>query len=134
MDGMQDTPSSDWQPQRVTNEIKVIGLDFDTPEHLEWHPDNPLDCEVWATANVGTDKGGCLFQIHLCTPMSIKQIENKRHCFLIEHYTSVSDLIARLDDFIAEKTKGYTGDPCRLLAQLWRYEYGNYDARGQLIA
>jgi hypothetical protein len=113
--------------------MKVIGLDFDTPEHVEWHPANPLDCEVWATANIGNNKGGGLFQIHICTPMSIKRIDNKRHCFLIEHYADAADLVARLDSFIAEKTKGCTGNPYWVLAKLWRYEYGKYDARGQLV-
>lgn len=117
----------------MNDELTVLGLDFDTPEHLEWHPDNPLDCDVWATANVGTEKGGGLFQIHLCTPVSIKRIENKRHCFLVEQYAGVPDLIVRLNSFIAGKTKGCTGDPYRVLARLWRHEYGKYDARGQLI-
>jgi hypothetical protein len=111
----------------------VIGLDFDTPEFLEWNPADPLDCEVWATANVGDESGGALFQIHICTSASIKRIENKRQCFVIDQYAGVPDLIARLDSFIAEKTKGCTGDPCWALARLWRYEYGKYDTRGQLV-
>ena len=115
------------------NDLQVIGLDFDTPEFSEWNPNDPLDCEVWATANIGDEKGGALFQIHICTPASIKRVENKRQCFVIDQFAGVPDLIARLNSFIAEKTKCYTGDPYWLLARLWRYEYGNYDKRGQLI-
>jgi hypothetical protein len=117
----------------VNHDIKVRGLDFDTPEFVEWNPENPLDCDIWATATVGSEEGSALFQLHICTPASIKRIENKRHCFLIEQYAGKADLIARLDDFIVEKTKGCAGDPYRVLARLWRWEYGNYDERGQLI-
>ena len=117
----------------MNHDVRVIGVDFDSTELLDWQPENPLDCEIWATANVGNEKGGSLFQVHLCTPASIKRIENKRHCFLIERYAGVADLIGRLDGFISEKTKSCTGDPYWALARLWRYEYGNYDARGQLI-
>jgi hypothetical protein len=115
--------------------FKVMDLDFDTPEFLEWSPGDPLDCEVWATASVGYEQGpgSVLFQIHICTPVSIKRLENQRHCFLIEQYAGKADLIARLDGFIAEKTKGCTGDPYRVLAKLWRSEYGKYDQRGGFI-
>jgi len=117
----------------MNHDIKVIGLDFDTPEFLEWNPENPLDCDVWATASVGDEKCSVLFQIHICTPASIERLENKRHCFLIEEYAGKADLTARLDGFITKKIKGCTGDPYRVLARLWRSEYGKYDKRGQLI-
>ena len=110
-----------------------MGLDFSTPEFLEWNPKDPLDCDVWATASVGDGKGSVLFQVHICTLASIKRVENKWHCFLIEQYFGTADLIARLDAFIAEKTRGYAGDPYRVLAALWRSEYGKYDKRGRLI-
>ena len=118
---------------RVNHDIKVTGLDFDTPEFLEWNPADPLDCDVWATAGVGNEKGSVLFQLHICTPASIKRIENKRHCFLLERYAGKEDLIARLDDFILEKTSGWAGNPYRVLAGLWCSEYGKYDKRGHLI-
>jgi hypothetical protein len=117
----------------VSHDLKVMGLDFAAPEFLEWNPEDPLDCDVWATASVGDGEGSVLFQVHICTPASIKRVENKRHCFLIEHYAGTADLIARLDAFIAEKTRGCTGDPYRVLAGLWRSEYGKYDKRGHLI-
>ena len=41
----------------MSQNLSVIGLDFDTPEFTEWNPDDPLDCEVWATANIGDEKG-----------------------------------------------------------------------------
>jgi hypothetical protein len=117
----------------VNHDIKVRGLDFDTPEFLEWNPENPLDCSIWATASVGTEKSSSLFQLLICTPTSIKRAENKRHCFLIKQYAGKADLIVRLDEFIVEKAKGCTGDPYRILARFWRWEYGKYDKRGQLV-
>lgn len=117
----------------MNQDLKVRGVDFDTPEFLEWKPEDPLDCDVWATANVGDDRGGLLFQIHICTSAAMKRVENKRHCFVIEQFAGKADLIARLDAFIEEKTKGCAGDPYRVLAALWRYEYGKYDKRGNLI-
>lgn len=117
----------------MNHDLNVRGLDFDTPEFLDWNPENPLDCDVWATANIGTEEAGSLFHLHICTPASIRRIENKRHCFLIEHYTGKADLITRLNAFIAEKTNGRTEDPYWVLSRLWRWEYGKYDKRGQLV-
>jgi hypothetical protein len=110
-----------------------MGLDFDTPEFLEWKPDDPFDCDVWATASIGDERSSVLFQIHICTAASIERIEKKRHCFVIEQFTGMADLIAHLDAFIAEKLRGCTGDPYRILARLWIYEYGKYDDRGNLV-
>jgi Immunity protein 8 len=117
----------------VNHDLKVRGLDFDTPEFLEWKPEDPLDCDVWAHVEIGDERGGVLFQLHICTAASMKRIENKRHCFVIEQFAGKTDLIARLDSFIAEKTKGCTSDPFFVLAKFWRYEYGKYDKRGHLI-
>jgi len=117
----------------VTYKLRVTGLDFDTPEFLEWTPDDPLDCDVWATASIGDESGSALFQLHFCTAAAMKRIENKRHCFVIELFAGKADLIARLDAFIAERTRGCTSDPYRILAGLWLYEYGKYDERGHLV-
>ena len=116
----------------MNKDLKVRGVDFDTPESLDWNPDDPLDCNVWATASVGNEKGSVLFQIHICTAASMKRIENKRDCFMLQEWVGVPDLIERLDAFISEKTKGCTGDPYRVLARFWRSEYGKYDKRGHL--
>jgi hypothetical protein len=117
----------------VNHDLKVRGLDFDTPEFLEWKPEDPLDCDVWAHVEVGDERGGVLFQLHICTAESMKRIENKRYCFVIDQFVGKTDLIACLDSFIAEKTKGCTGDPYWALAKFWRCEYGKYDKRGQFI-
>jgi hypothetical protein len=114
-------------------DFKVMSLDFDTPEFREWNPADSLDCDVWATAGIGNERGTALFQIHICTAAAMRRIDDKRHCFVIDEYPGVAKLIAHLDEFIDEKTKGCTGDPYRLLAQVWRHEYAKYDARGQLI-
>jgi hypothetical protein len=117
----------------MDNYLKIVGIDFDSPEFLEWNPSDPLDCDVWATVSVGGERGSVLFQIHVCTSASMKRVENKRHCFVIDQFAGKSDLIARLDAFIDEKTRGCAGDPCRILAELWCSEYGKYDKRGTLI-
>jgi Immunity protein 8 len=117
----------------VKNYLKVRGLDFDTPEFLEWKPEDPLDCDVWVHVEIGDERGGVLFQLHICTAASMKRIENKRHCFVIDQFACKADLIARLDSFIAEKTKGCTTNPYYVLAKFWLYEYGKYDKRGHLI-
>jgi hypothetical protein len=44
----------------MNQELKVSGLDFDTPEFLEWNPEDPLDCDVWATASIGGEGGSVL--------------------------------------------------------------------------
>ena len=119
--------------KHMTHVLKVMGLDFDTPEFQEWRPDDTLDCDVWATASIGDERGSVLFQIHICTAASMRRIEKKRHCFVIEQFIGKADLIARLDAFIAEKIIGCSSDPCRILAKLWIYEYGQYDVRGNLV-
>ena len=117
----------------VNHELKVRGLDFDTPEFVEWNPADPLDCDVWATAGVGNEHGSMLFQMHIITTAAMMRIRNKRHCFVIECYAGKAALVAHMDSFIADKTRDCTGDPYCVLAGLWRSEYGNYDKRGQLI-
>jgi Immunity protein 8 len=113
--------------------MRVVHLDFHDAEGHEWHPEDPMDCEMWATVDVGDERGAASFQIHICTPLSIKRIDNQRQCFLIERYTGRADLISQLDRFIIEKTKGCTGDPYRALAHFWLWEYGRYDAREKFI-
>lgn len=114
-------------------EIRVMRLEFETPGYQEWNPDDPLDCAITVTANIGDESGACFFGIHVCTPASIKRMENKRWCFLIDEYAGEADLIRQLDQFIAEKLRGCTGDPFRVLGKLWWWEYGKYDSKGQLV-
>ncbi len=115
------------------DKLKVVWLDFDPPQHLEWKPADPLDADVWATADVGDERGSVSFQLHICTSAAMKRVENKRHCFTIEGFIDRADLVARLDVFILEKTSGCVGDPYRVLGKFWRWEYGKYDKRGNLI-
>ena len=102
----------------------VVNIDFDTPEFSDWHPEDPLDCEVWATAAVGDDDlGTALFQLHVCTPLSVRNFANKRHLFMIDEFRGVEDLIKKLDEFIESKVANKPGDPYQLLAKHWFWEY-----------
>src|SRR3954453_23783950 len=71
--GTADTLLKVSQQTRVRYEIRVTGLDFDTRELLQWKPDAPLDCYVWATANICDEGGSALFQLHFCTAASMKR-------------------------------------------------------------
>jgi hypothetical protein len=115
------------------DDIKIKGLDFDTPESLEWNPIDPLDCDVWAHAVVGANEWSNLYQLHICSHAAMKRIDNKQHVFVIERYAGKEDLIARLNDFIVQKTSRSTSDGLVILTQFWRWEYGKYDKRGKLL-
>ena len=103
--------------------MHVVGIDFDTPDSHEWRPEDPFDCEVWATVAVGDDTGTSDFQLHICTPLSIRRVANKRYAFLIDEFRSVSDLVTQLNDFIDSKAANRPGDPFQLLAKHWLWEY-----------
>ena len=103
--------------------MHVVGIDFDTAQVSDWTPDDPLDCEVWANVNVGDERGAAYFQLHICTPQSIRRIADKRNAFVIDEFVGIPDLIARLDAFIEAKLKDVSGDPYQALAKYWRWEY-----------
>jgi len=104
-------------------DFHVVGIDFDTPKFNDWHPQDTRDCEVWATANIGNDRGAALYQSHICTPQSIRRIASKRHCFMIEQFRGVPDLIDQLNAFIESKIAKKAGDPYYLLSKHWLWEY-----------
>jgi hypothetical protein len=105
-------------------DFHVVHIDFDTPEVLEWHPQDPFDCDVWATAMVGDDRGTNYFQLHICTPLAVRTIADKRCLFLIDEFRGVTDLVAQLDAFIEAKIANRPGDPFLLLSNHWQWEYG----------
>ena len=107
----------------MLSEFHVVGIDLDTPESNDWHPHDPLDCEVWATAMIGDDRGAACFQLHICTPLSIRRIADKRHCFMIDEFVGVNELVQQLSDFIAAKVGNQPGDPYALLSKYWLWEY-----------
>jgi len=112
--------------------MRVVWLDLHDHDD-DWLPEDPWDCELWTTVDVGDDSGSASFQIHVCTPTSIARFPDKRHCFLIEEYLGPKPLIIRLDEFIAMKTDSAPGDPYWELAHVWRWECGKYDHHGHLI-
>jgi hypothetical protein len=104
-------------------DFHVVRIDFDTPDFHEWRPEDPFDCEVWATAAVGDDSGTAYFQLHICTPLSIRRIADKRYTFLIDEFRGVTDLVTQLNDFIEGKIAHRPGDPYQLLSKYWLWEY-----------
>lgn len=113
---------SEWVDQ-VLAEFHVVSIDFDTPEWHDWRPSDSLDCEVWATATIGDDQGTSYYQLHICTPASIRRITDKRYCFMIDEFRGVEDLVKRMDEFIEAKISNKPGDPFELLAKHWHWEY-----------
>lgn len=76
-------------------------FDYDLHDHeLDYQPSDTYDFEFWITVNVGDGVAGCLYQVHICTPLSIKQITNKKGCFLIEEWEGLDLLIAKMNQFI----------------------------------
>lgn len=106
----------------LTN-FHIVHIDFDTPESDDWHPPDPLDCAVWATVTVGDATSASNFQLHICTPISIRQIRDKRSLFMIDAFHGKSDLIAKLNEFIETQIADKPGDPNLLLAEYWNWEY-----------
>ena len=107
-------------------EMYVVSINFDTVEFSDWCPNAPYDCDVWATVNVGNENGAAYYQIHICTPISIKRLSSKRYCFMIDEFRGVDDLIDRLNDFIEQKANPATaGDPYQKLARHWKWEYSS---------
>jgi Immunity protein 8 len=105
--------------------MRVVHIDFDTEEWSTWKPDDPTDCEVWATVMVGDENGTNYYQIHVCTPRSIRRIGDKRHCFMIDEFRGVDELVAKLNVFIESKA-GAAVDPFAALSKHWKWEYENY--------
>ena len=107
----------------MLRDFHVVGIDFDTPEWNDWRPQDPLDCEVWATAAVGDNRGTANYQLHICTPLSIRRIADKRRAFMIDEFHGVDDLVRKLDAFIEDKVANKPGDPYQLLSKHWVWEY-----------
>lgn len=106
------------------SKLRITDYDFnDVDDPIAWTPDDPSDFDLWITVTVGDDEGGSNFQVHICTPKSIRRIREKRACFVVDCWAGTDDLIARLDEFIAEKTSATHKDPYHTLANHWIWEY-----------
>ncbi len=112
--------------------MRVTWLDFHHHDK-DWVPDEPWDCELWVTADIGDENGSWSFQIHVCTYTSLVRLSKPKHCFLVDEYLGPEQLTDRLNKFIAAITKSTPGDPYGELARIWLWEYGKYDQRGRLI-
>jgi hypothetical protein len=104
-------------------DFHVVGIDFDTPEVTDWNPSDSLDCEVWATVSVGTDRGATYYQLHICTPQAVRSIADKRHLFVINQFRGIDELVVELDAFIESKVGNRPEDPYLLLSKHWAWEY-----------
>lgn len=107
----------------MSEDMHVFAYDFhDHPGG--WEPDDAYDFEFWMTVNVGDGHAGCYYQVHVCTPMSMAAIENKRGCFLIDQWTGIAGLLKQLNDFIdRELSSSVVCDPYESLAKHWLWEY-----------
>jgi hypothetical protein len=54
--------------------------------------------------NVGDEVAGNLYQVHICSPISIKRIQNKKGCFMIDQCEGLPHLVIRMNEF-KEKIK-----------------------------
>lgn len=92
----------------------------------DWEPTERLDFDVWITVNVGDGNAGAYYYVHICTPMSIPRLTDKRSIFMIDEWCGLDDLIARMNQYIEESLTSYVGDPYHKLAKEWSWEYDNY--------
>ena len=99
-------------------------FDYDLHDHeLDYQPDDIYDFDFWITVNVGDGVAGCLYQVHICTSLSIKQIQNKRGCFLVEEWEGLDLLIAKMNKFIKKVLeKNPSDDPNFVLSKYWLWE------------
>lgn len=104
--------------------LSVTDFWFNNIQDIDsWKPERPWDFEEWIGVTVGNDKGGTDFQVHVCTPTSIKRIDDKRFFFLIDEYTGVDDLAEALNQFISKINEEPTSNPIDVLATHWAWEY-----------
>ncbi len=68
--------------------------DIDDPE--SWIPEDSLDINEWIGVTIGDEVGGSDFQVHICTPISIRGIQEKRAIFMLDEYCGLNDLIPKL--------------------------------------
>ena len=104
--------------------LKVIDISFND-QSIEWEPEDPSDFEEWITINVGEQGAGNWYQIHICTPKSIKSFDSKRHVFMVDQWLGLDNLVSQLNDFIKSKLdSNFKDDPYLHLSNFWQWEYG----------
>ena len=100
-------------------------FDYDLHDYeLDYQPNDIYDFEFWMTVNVGDGVAGCLYQVHVCTPLSIKRIQKKKGCFLVEEWEGLDTLIVIMNEFIEKVLENnLSDDPYFVLGKHWLWEY-----------
>ena len=105
--------------------LRVLSYDFnDVTDVGTWAPEDPFNIDEWLNVTVGDDSGGSNYQVHLCTPVSIRHIRNKRHCFMIDSWAGTSTLERELNAFVERIEAETTDNVIHTLARHWQWEYG----------
>ena len=108
--------------------LNIIDINFNDHE-INWEPEDLSDFEEWIEVNVGEEGFGNLYQVHLCTVNSIKNINKKQHLFMIEKWAELNDLIVQLNNFIETKLiSNPNEDPYYVLSKFWNWEYEAYSS------
>ena len=84
--------------------LKVLDIEINDREST-WQPEDPNDFDEWVTVNIGEKEAGNLYQIHLCTAISIRRLDVKRNLFMLEQWISLDDIIEKINVFIQETTE-----------------------------
>jgi hypothetical protein len=105
------------------NEMHIF--DYDLHDYdFDFQPDDIYDFEFWMTVNVGDGIAGNLYQVRICSPISIKRIQNKKGCFMVDQWEGLPRLVSQMNEFISEVTdKPSPDDPYVLLSRHWLWEY-----------
>jgi hypothetical protein len=100
-------------------------FDYNLNDHdLDYQPNDLYDFDFWITVNVGDGVAGCLYQVYVCTPLSIKQIQNKKGCFVIDEWEGLDPLVAEMNEFIRMVLdENQSDDPYFVLSKYWLWEY-----------
>ena len=100
-------------------------FDYDLNDlDLEYNPDDIYDFEFWINVNIGDGVAGNYYQVHICTPISIKGIRDKRNIFMVDQWKGLSKLIEHMNEFIKKEIdKSSTEDPYIVLSKCWHWEY-----------
>jgi hypothetical protein len=105
------------------NEMHIFDYDLHDYE-LDFQPADIYDFEFWMTVNVGDGIAGTLFQVHICSPISIKRIEDKKGCFIVDQWEGLQHLISQMNVFVGKVTdQNNTDDPYLILSRHWLWEY-----------
>ena len=105
------------------NVMHIFDYDIHDKE-LDFQPNDIYDFEFWMTVNVGDGIAGNLFQVHICSPISIKRIKDKKGCFMIDQWEGLPHLVTQMNEFINKAINSSSSDnPYEILSRHWLWEY-----------